>query len=329
MSATSTTRHRARLAAVLGTAGLAALVAVGSPVAAFAAGSSPVAGSSLTTAPTGWLRVTHLAPQVGPVNVYLTPLDGSKGLVLHHISYGAFSSYQTVKPGRYAVAMRPVAAGAASKAIASWQVTVKAGTAYTVAAVGTPGHLQSEVFTDALVQPAKGSARIRLIQGAPAAASVSVTAVGGPLLAEGLTYGSITGYADVPQGRWTLKVTENGANVVTTVDVAAGGVYSVVVVQKSNGGLTLDTGTDVNGKAVAATGKAGKPVSMSVQTDAADSAVKPVGSVNTGEGGTALGGGGTGSGAAGPGSVTGVAAAAAVGLGVVLVRRRRAAVRPL
>ena len=283
--------HRAttRTAAAAGVVAVTALLSVVAPAAAQAAGTpgTSASGTSLTTAPTGWLRVTHLAPQVGSVNVFITPLDGSKAVVLHDISYGAFSSYRTVKPGRYAVAMRPVTAGAKTAAIASWQVAIKAGTAYTVAAVGTPGHLQSEVFTDALVQPAAGSARVRLIQGAPAAAAVSVTAVGGPLLAQGLTYGSITGYADVPQGHWDLKVTENGKQVATAVDVRSGGVYSLVVVQKANGALTLDTGVDVNGKPVAATGKGGKPVSMAVHTDAADSTTKPAGSVNTGEGGTA------------------------------------------
>ncbi len=321
--------HRAttRTAAAAGVVAVTALLSVGAPAVAQAAGTpgTSASGTSLTTAPTGWLRVTHLAPQVGSVNVFITPLDGSKALVLHDIAYGAFSSYQTVKPGRYAVAMRPVGAGANSAAIASWQVAIKAGTAYTVAAVGTPGHLQSEVFTDALVQPAAGSARVRLIQGAPAAAAVSVTAVGGPLLAQGLTYGSITGYADVPQGHWDLKVTENGKQVATAVDVRSGGVYSLVVVQKANGALTLDTGVDVNGKPVAATGKGGKPVSMAVHTDAADSTTKPVGSVNTGEGGAAASSTTAGSGLLGAGSTGLVAAVAAgaAGLGLILARRRR------
>ena len=323
--------HRAttRTAAAAGFVAVTALLSVVAPAVAQAADApgTSASGTSLTTAPTGWLRVTHLAPQVGSVNVFITPLDGSKAVVLHDISYGAFSSYRTVKPGRYAVAMRPVTAGAKTAAIASWQVAIKAGTAYTVAAVGTPGHLQSEVFTDALVQPAAGSARVRLIQGAPAAAAVSVTAVGGPLLAQGLTYGAITGYADVPQGHWDLKVTENGKQVATAVDVRAGGVYSLVVVQKANGALTLDTGVDVNGKPVAATGKGGKPVSMAVHTDAADNTTKPAGSVNTGEGGTAGAATDTGlplamdasAGVAG----AGLAALAATAVGSAAARRRR------
>jgi len=154
-----------------------------------------------------------------------------------------------------------------------------------------------------------------------------VTAVGGPLLAQGLTYGSITGYADVPQGHWDLKVTENGKQVATAVDVRSGGVYSLVVVQKANGSLTLDTGIDVNGKPVAATGKGGKPVSMAVHTDAADSTTKPAGSVNTGEGGTA----GSTTDAGGPLAMdvrtgvagAGVAALGVTALGLAAARRRR------
>ncbi len=80
----------------------------------------------------------------------------------------------------------------------------------------------------------------------------------------------------------------------------------------------------MNGKPVAATGKGGKPVSMAVHTDAADSTTKPAGSVNTGEGGTA----GTATDAGGPlGADAGVGALGVAGLGAAIgvsaTRRRR------
>ena len=257
---------------------------------------------------------------MGAVDITVTAAGSDESTVLRSVTYGSFTTYKTLTPGTYTVAMRLAADMSMSAPIASGQITVKAGAAYTIAAFGTPGHLKSEIFADSLVRPATGSGRVRLVQGAPAAGSVTVTAVGGPLLATGLTYGSVTSYADVPQGRWTLKVTEDGKDTTTVVDLRAGDVYSLVVVQKANGGLTLDTGTDVNGKAVAAMGKAHQPVSMTPERDAGDSKTQPTGSVNTGEGGTAPRAGVSGM------PVTfglGTAGGAALVLGSVLVRRRR------
>jgi hypothetical protein len=278
---------------------------------------------AVVSAPTGWLRVAHLAPTVGPMDAYLTPRTGST-VVLHHVGYGAFSAYQTLEPGSFTLAMRPAGAAASSAPFASYAVTVRAGTASTIAALGSPGHLRTELFNDALVRPPAGDARVRLIQGAPAAAAVSITAVDGPLLASNVPYGSVTGYANVPQGRWTLAVTEDGTKVSTVVDVASGGVYSLVVVQTTDGGLTLNTGVDVSGKPMAAVGKGSAPVSMSVHKDAADSKSAPKGSVNTGEGGAAPGAPG-GYPAAGYGGVT-FAGLSGLALAGAFMRRRRASI---
>lgn len=291
---------------------------------------SAARAAAVVSAPTGWLRIAHLAPGVPAMDIYLTPSSGRR-IVLRHAGYGTFTNYQTLKPGMYALVLRPAGSSATTAPVATYQVTIKAGTASTVAAIGSPGHVSTELFDDALVRPPTGSARVRLIQGAPAAASVTVSAVDGPLLAQDVPYGAVTGYANVPQGRWTLKVTEDGKSVATQVDVASGGVYSLVVVEEPNGGLTLDTGVDVSGKPVQAMGMGSKPVSMAVKTDAADSKTVPAGSVNTGEGGTAPLGDGPGgaTGAAGPGSTTGTALVGALGVGlaVVALRRRRATAR--
>jgi hypothetical protein len=307
-----------------GVAVATAILAAAPAVAAWATTGVPageVASGAVVSAPTGWLRMAHLAPGVGPMDLYLTPLGGSTATVIRHVAYGSFTAYRTLKPGTFDLAIRAAGSAASSAPLASYSVTVRAGTAATIAAVGTVGHLRTELFADALVRPPAGSARIRLIQGAPAAGEVSITAVDGPLLASDVAYGSVTGYADVRQGVWSLKVTEDGRTVATKIDVAAGGVYSLVVLQTSNGGLTLTTGIDVAGKPLAAVGKGSAPISMSMKTDAADSKSEPSGSVNTGEGGTAP------DGAAGSSAIgyTGAALAGATGLAAVgaLVRRRR------
>jgi len=62
------------------------------------------------TNPSGFLRVGHLAPDVGPVDVSLTRADGGTANVLTTAPYGAFTPYQTLTPGFYTVAMRPAGA---------------------------------------------------------------------------------------------------------------------------------------------------------------------------------------------------------------------------
>lgn len=329
---TSNGSRAARFAAigVLAT-GLVAVPVAGASAAVHPRSSRPGSAAALGTAPvvsapTGWLRIAHLAPGVPPMDIYLTSSDGRQ-VVLRHAGYGTFTDYQTLQPGTYALALRTAGSSAMSAPVASYQVVVTAGKAATVAAIGSPGHLSTELFDDALVRPPAGSARVRLIQGAPAAASVTVSAVDGPLLAQDVPYGAVTGYANVPQGRWTLKVTEDGKSTATQVDVAAGGVYSLVVVQGRNGELTLDTGVDVSGKPVPATGRGKKAVSMTVTTDAADSTTAPAGSVDTGEGGTAGLGAGLGA-TSGSGAVddAGTALTGVLGLGLAaaVLRRRRA-----
>ena len=299
----------------------AAALAVGGAVAlAGPAGAAPNDTTLSRTAPTGWLRVAHLSPGTPAVDIYLTSLDGKTDAKIRKAAYGSFTSYQSLPPGVYAVAMRLAGAPASSAPVVSWSVDVKAGAAYTVAAVGQPKALMDRLITDDLTTPPSGDARVRLIQGAPSAQQVTVSAVQGPVLAQDVPYGATTGYANVPQGRWTLKVTAAGKSAVTTVDVKAGGVYSLVVVQGTGGALKLSTGgNDL------ATGVNGQPVSMKVTEDAA-AKTAAVGGVDTGFGGAAPNAPSAVPGGAGelvPFGLAGVALAA--GAGVAL--RRRAAQR--
>jgi len=317
----STSRRAMRAGA--GLLAAAALTVGGVAATATTAAAQPGGGSTLTrTAPTGWLRVAHLAPTVPVVDIYLSSLDGKTKVKISNAGYGSFTSYRSLKPGVYGVAMRLAGSPATSAPAVTWSVQVKAGQAYTVAAIGKPGQIANRLITDDLTRPAKGKARVRLIQGAPSAQSVTVQAVGGPLLAKDVPYGATTSYADVPQGRWALKVTAGGKTSATSVDVAAGGVYSLTVVQGKGGALSLRTGNND-----LATGVDRKPVSIKVAKDAAapDAAV---GGVNTGFGGAAPNRPPAADAFTGPAGLAGLGAAALLVTGArVAVRRRVAAAR--
>ncbi len=261
MTVTTTLR---RLLAPLAAALFALLLAV--------AGATTASADTVPapTNPSGFLRVGHLAPDVGPVDVSLTRADGGTANVLTTAPYGAFTPYQTLTPGFYTVAMRPAGAAAATEPMLSAPVTVDKGKAYTLLATGTRDALKTSLINDDLTKPPTDTSRVRLVQGSTAAPTLTVAAVGGPTLSRDLAYGQATGYANVPQGRWTLQVlTPEGSEAMTSapvVDLAAGSVNSLLVTNAPGGGFAITPVVDAKG---------------------IDPAMAPTGGIQTGLGGTA------------------------------------------
>lgn len=258
----STTRHRS----------LAPLVAV---LAAFllalaGAGTASAQTAPAPTNPSGFVRLGHLAPDVGPVDVYLAPFDGQEQAVIHNAPYGTLTPYQTLAPGDYTVAMRPAGTPPATTPMLSSRVSVNPGAANTVLVTGRMGALSTSLIDDNLTPPPADAARVRLVQGSPAAQHLTVAAVAGPTLARDVAYGTATGYADVPQGRWTLQVTAaDGSNAMASapvVDLAAGSVNSLLVTDAPGGGFAITPVVDAAG---------------------INTAMAPAGGVQTGGGGTA------------------------------------------
>ena len=108
---------------------------------------------------------------------------------------------------------------------------------------------------------------MRVINGSARAQTVSVTAQNGPTVTDGVAFGKATPYSTVPAGKWTMQVASTSQPDLETtaaVDLSAGDVYSLVVLDAEAGGLTLAT-----------------------HPDAVSAAVTPSGSIETGGGGTA------------------------------------------
>lgn len=256
-----------RLSAVLTasvTVGLVLLIGAG---AAAPAAAAPAAG------PTGWVRLGHLSPDTGAVDIYLSPYGKQSGTeILRKAGYGTLTPYRSLAQGFYTVAMRAAGAPASDPAMLSANVQIAAGKAYTVVALGRRTELKASVLNDDLTPPTAGKARVRLIQAATNASAVDVVAVGGPVIAKDVQYGTATGYAEVPQGRWTLQISAamQGKTLATpTLDLRAGAVHSLLVVNTAGG--SVDVRTMVDGSSMAA---------------------MPKGAVETGAGGTAVGVGG-------------------------------------
>jgi hypothetical protein len=282
----------------------AAVLLLGVPAATAATASAATTAAASTASPgTGWIRLAHLAPGTPPVDVYLYSFgDSAARVVLHHVSYGSVSAYQTVPAGDYSVAMRPAGDAASSPPVLSASTWVRAGRAYTAVALGPSSGPRLQVVSDQLTTPA-GRALVRVIQASLKQPRVTVS-WNGKVIAGSLPFASVTSYQAVPPGTQRVAVAgDTGARDTDTRDTAVtlteGSIHTLVVLDGAQG---LEIGNLV---------------------DAAGSSQLPKGGAATGFGGTAP---------RGPGSplpwleviAAGSALAAGGGLGLYRSRRGRA-----
>jgi hypothetical protein len=214
------------------------------------------------------IRGAHLSPDTGNVDVYLTAFaGGSTTLWLASVGYGDVSPYNRLKPGLYAVSMRPHGAAASTPAALSWTFTAKADHAYTAAGIGMNAHLRGIILEDQLTAPAAGHGSVRIIQAASRAPHADLAARGGPVLAKSAAFATSTKYTSVPAGTWRVDAKSAGTPAISTsaaVTIKSGSVDSVVLLDGKGTGITIR-----------------------VLTDAAGAASTPIGSVPAGGGGTA------------------------------------------
>lgn len=222
-----------------------------------------------------WVRVAHLVPDLPTMDVWLTPFDGdemSEQVLRTSADYGRVKDYAPLQPGLYSVSMRPTDAPADAPPTLTGTFDAAAGEAYTVAGLEESGEARVQVLDDDLTPPAEGEARVRLLPAASSVPELTVTAVGGPTLAQDIAYATPSGYAGVPAGPWQLDIDPAIASLVpdtsAQVDLAAGGVYTLLVLE-ADGGLEIAAVTDAQGSSVtpvggAATGRTAEPVAAAV-----------------------------------------------------------------
>jgi hypothetical protein len=252
-----------------GFARLAAVVALlGSAVACLA--TAPLAASAATTGTAGtndgWVRCANLSPGTPAVDIYLYAF-GNPGhpTILRNATYGNVSTYMAVSAGEYTVAMRPVGATASSPPVVSTNFMVSAGSAYTVASIGSAGAQRALVLTDQMAAPT-GKALVRVIQASVKQQQVTVDD-GPDVLAQQLAFGSATSYLAVQPGLQTVQFMAAGEKVSMPVTLADGSVHTIVVLDGSSG-LKVDILTDAAGSQVTPTGGAATGLGGTAPRDA-------------------------------------------------------------
>ena len=216
---------------------------------------APAASAAPASSGAGWIRLAHLSPNTPPVDVYLYSFGNSHAMiVLHHVSYGTVSPYEKVAAGEYTVAMRGAGAKPSSPPVLSTSVHIAPGGAYTVAGMGPAKGLRLQVLQDELTTP-PGKSRVRVIQASLKHSTVTIMA-SGQTLAKDLPFGHVTDYVTATPGNFRVHVKGMGAMGAKDVTLAAGSIYTLVVLDSAGNGLEIDPLEDAAGSTVMPNGGA-------------------------------------------------------------------------
>jgi hypothetical protein len=175
------------------------------------------------------VRIAHLSPDAPAVDVLV---DGEA--VLEGAEFGDVSDYLNLSAGEHNVTIQT---SEDESVVFQDNVSVEAGTAYTIAAIGEVSQdtFEARVFEDDFETPGDENATVRLIHASPDAPDVDVTvADSDTVLFDNVTFGNATDYAEVPAGDYGLEVrpatADDDGEVVTTVNVTleGGTVFSAI-----------------------------------------------------------------------------------------------------
>ena len=225
------------------------------------------ASASYAVASSGWIRLGNLSATTSAVDVYVYASGSSSPkLMIRDVGYGAVSSYNPVSAGDYSVKMRKAGSAASSQPVLTGTVTVQGDKSYTATALNVSGQTQLKVLNDEL-NPPSGKSLVRVIQASDKQNAVKFHCSCAPGAPGDITTkaapGSVSSYATIPAGTWTMSATGPSAQTSLPVTLTGNTVHTEVVLDGSNGLEILNL------------------------VDAAGAGQPPTGGANTGFGGTA------------------------------------------
>jgi hypothetical protein len=192
----------------------------------------------------GRLRIAHLSPDSPAVDVALTavPLGGpavDAGTdVARALGYGGVGGYQNLAAGSYAISVRPAGTPPSTPPALSARVEVPAGGVRTLALSGAFADLALTPLPDDPTPPDDGTARVRVLAAAAGAPFVGVSVDGGPSLVTDLPFTTASPYSGVAAGPVRVRLTAVGGSTTVPLDLTAGSVVSLLVLDAPDGGLT-------------------------------------------------------------------------------------------
>jgi hypothetical protein len=237
---------------------------LGIPAAASASSASSASAAAPAAASTGWITLANLSETSPAVDVYVYPSGSSTPqLVLRDVGYGTVSAPDQVSVGGYRVKMLIAGASVSSQPLLSAGVNVAAGHSYTMADLTVASQAkQLQVIDNSLTTPS-GKSLVRVIQASFDQKSVKFYCSCGGYITTNAAPGSVSSYAPIPPGTWTMTATGASSKASTPVTLTADTVHTEVVIDGPNG------------------------IEIENLVDAAGPGEPPAGGVGTGFGGTA------------------------------------------
>jgi hypothetical protein len=188
-----------------------------------------------------FVRVVHGSPDAPNVDVWV---DGTT--VLTDVPFTAVSDYLSVPAGAHNV---QVTATGSTDPVIDADLTLEAGTSYTVAATGMLAEITATVLTDDRV-PADGQSKLRVFHASPSAPpAVDVAVTDGPVLVEGLAYPEATGYLTVDPGDYALEIRAAGeteAALSLNATLEAGQNYTAIAMDGGDAGVQVIIATEAH-----------------------------------------------------------------------------------
>lgn len=153
------------------------------------------------TPATAELRVAHLVPGAGPVDVYL---DGTLVEGLRGVPFETFSDHLPIAARTYTV--RVTLENTMTDVIPETALIFNPNSATTVAATGLPSDIQPMVLIDTRDSAAAGFSLVRFVHTSPDAPEVDIVAAGVGTLFAGFEFREASEYSPVAVGTYDIEV---------------------------------------------------------------------------------------------------------------------------
>ncbi|MEM7048014.1 MAG: DUF4397 domain-containing protein [Acidobacteriota bacterium] len=156
------------------------------------------------------VRVVHASPDAPNVDVRV---DG--GLAFENIPFEQVTDYAMLPAGTYQVQVEPAGANNAGPFVIDANLTLTAGTDYTVVASDLLANITPLVLVDDNAAPAAGEAKVRFLHGSADAPAVDIAlANGGAVLFPNISFQEASDYISVPANTYDLEVRVAGTQTV-------------------------------------------------------------------------------------------------------------------
>lgn len=207
------------------------------------------------------VRVVHASPDAPAVDVLV---NGGKAFT--NAPFKGIAQYASLDAGSYQVQVVPT--GASEPVVISATLALKAGTDYTVVAVGKLADIEPLVLEDNNSAPSAGKAHVRFVHASPDAPAVDIAVKGGPVLFKNVAFKGVGAYLPVDAGTYDLEVRLAGTTTVALsmpgVKLDAGTVYTIFAMGLASGQPALAAVPSVDATAPHGLPVTGAPMTASV-----------------------------------------------------------------